>query len=103
MIGLCTDSSAGIVIISVKGKTMPSVGKEYVIEAIVGVGSAKQNRTFHPLIDCLYSWMLEDDNYRFQVNNTEYDFRCSDKEELRKIFKMRYGLGACSWEYVNDK
>ncbi|MCP4393963.1 MAG: hypothetical protein GY804_06815 [Alphaproteobacteria bacterium] len=103
MKALCTGSSAGEVTFKITGKTKPVVGKEYVIESIVGVGSAKQNRTFHPLIECLYKWMLENDTYQFEENGIEYDFRCEDNDRLKIIFKMTYGKGACSWKYVTNK
>jgi hypothetical protein len=99
----CTLSTGNIANFIVHNKTMPVVKVDYVIEKVVDKGSAKQNRTFHPLIDCFYSWMVENDTYQFEDNEIKYDFRCKDQEELKKIFKMRYGMGACSWEFVNDK
>ncbi len=102
MKGLCTVSTGDIVNILVKGKTMPLVGKYYVIEAVVDKGTAKQNRTLHPLLDCMYSWMLENDTYQFESNKIEYDFRCNSMDALKKIFKIKYGKGADEWEYVND-
>jgi hypothetical protein len=99
----CTFSNGNIAHFVVLNKAMPTVNKEYVIEPVVDKGSAKQNRTLHPLLDCLYSWMLDNDTYQFEANGVIYDFRCEDSKELKKIFKIRYGMGACSWEYVNDK
>ncbi|MCW8932151.1 MAG: hypothetical protein OQL19_18200 [Gammaproteobacteria bacterium] len=99
---LVTVSSGDVVQLLVKGADMPLVGKEYSLEKIVDSGTAKQNRTFHPLLECLYTWMLKNDTYQFESNGIQYDFRCSDIDKLKTIFKIRYGKGANRWEYVDD-
>lgn len=101
MKGLCTVSSGDVVNILIKEKTMPEVGKYYAIEPIVDKGTAKQNRTLHPLLECLFDWMLEENTYQFKDNGIEYDFRCSSTDRLKTIFKIRYGKGADVWEYVS--
>ncbi len=102
MKGLCTVASGEVCTLSIKSGDLPEVGAYYVIEKIVDKGTAKQNRTFHPLIDCLYSWMLDINTFQFEDNGIEYDLRCSNKDKLKLLFKIRYGKGACLWRY-SDK
>ncbi len=103
MKGICISSSDDEAFFKIESKDKPSVNKTYVFNTLVDKGTAQQNRTFHPLLECLYDWMLSNDKYQFEVNGVIYDFRCDSVDRLKRIFKIRYGKGACSWKYVTDQ
>ena len=86
----------------VESKTAPIVGRHYSLEDAES-GSKAQNNTFHALIDCLYVWMLSSDNFIHENGGIVYDFRCANKDDLKIIFKKRYGAGADYYKYVNNK
>lgn len=81
-------------------KDTPVVGRYYSLEDAIS-GSRALNNTFHALIDCLYIWMLKEDNFVHDNNGIIYDFRCANKAELKNIFKQRYGAGADHYEFVD--
>jgi len=99
---LCTASTMEEVTLFGDAKKI-DVGKYYVLEPLVDKGTSRQNRTLHPLLDCLYSWMLERDTFQFEDNGIIYDLRCSSKGKLKTLFKIRYGKGACLWKYSDSK
>lgn len=100
---LCLSKSGENYIFSPESKDHPKIGVYYNLDDAIH-GTAAQNRTFHLLIQIFYTWMLKQDLFVIESSSSiVYDFRCADWQELKDIFKFRYGAGYDRIQYVNDK
>ena len=94
----CSDK--GIATFLFEGKH-PKINEYYHLEEQTGK-SLELNGLFHALIQEMYYFMFNRNQYQYIDGNVEYDFSCSDWYKLKDILKQKYGQGNV-YKYVNDK
>ena len=83
----------------------PIIGRKYKLIDITDK-TLEQNGTFHDLIDMFYDFMFKNDLFILKDDGMTYNFKCENPDNLKDIFKQRYGRGFKQIKYadiVDDK